>query len=747
VKRFGRTRTRLQTSVMTLVAAALLAGAALVAVSLAQAPASAVPSTDFTIASTISSSPTSQSAALLYPGVQRYLWYTVTNSLSVPITVTSLSISAVTAPSGCATTNLNYSGTTFSGSLVVPASGTNTVSEPISLLNLNTSQNNASSPTENCASKSFTFTFTGSAEYTDVTSSVLGSSPNPSTASQAITLTDTVTTTTDSNVPVGSVVFYSCTGTAVASCSTALGAAVPLNSSGVATTTTTPTTGGTYYYDAVFTPTVATNVAASTSNIITQTVSVTTGSKVVLVSLNNPTAVGYPVTYVADVVGLFPPGPPFGKGTVTFTDNGVAIPSCVNVPVLFGLAFCTVTYQTTSNSPHLIIATYGGDSKHAPGTSNTVSATVSGGGATPTGTVTWAISTPAGVTGCTSTSTLSSGVATCSIVATKAGTYSVSDAYGGDANYASAGSNTDTVSVAKAKPANVVTNSATPTLGGAVKFSATITGVNGIVPTGSVTWNVSGSAGATQCTSTTALTSAAATCTIAVTQAGTYSVSDNYGGDANYTSVVSSADTVSVAKATPTDTLKSSLDPTTVGTVVTYSATLTGPGATPTGSVTFEDGGSAITSCGKKGVVDLASGVATCTVTYSSTAGSSHQITAPYEGDGNYSPAQSNTVGETVNKAAPIDKVTNSSPTTIGKTVTFTATVSGSGVTPTGSVVWKVSGTAGASSCSASTTNLSNNGTATCTITISHSGTYVVYENYGGDANYTSLVSNTDTVS
>ena len=94
-------------------------------------------------------------------------------------------------------------------------------------------------------------------------------------------------------------------------------------------------------------------------------------------------------------------------------------------------------------------------------------------------------------------------------------------------------------------------------------------------------------------------------------------------------------------------------------------------------------------------------------------------------------------MGETLNKTAPTNKVTNSSPTTVGKTVTFTATVAGAGVTPTGSVIWKVSGTAGATSCNSSTTTLSSGGTATCTITISHSGTYAVYDIYGGDANYT----------
>ena len=386
---------------------------------------------------------------------------------------------------------------------------------------------------------------------------------------------------------------------------------MPLNGSGVATTTTTPATGGTYYYEAIYTPTDSTNFTASTSNVVTQTVNSTVvGSTVVLWSLDNPTAVGFPVTYVADVLGLFPPGPPFNTGTITFKDNGVVIPSCVNVPVAFGLAICSVTYQTTANSPHTIVATYSGDSKHAAGTSNTISetvvkatptnrvtnsspttlgstlkftATVSGAGATPTGTVTWHVSTPSGVSACASTSTLSSGVATCSITASKVGSYSVSDSYGGDGNYTSASSNTDTVNVAKATPTNVVTNGAAPALGGTVKFTATVTGVSGITPTGSVTWKVSGSAGATSCNSTTVLASGVATCTITATQAGTYSASDSYSGDTNYNSAGSNTDTVTVAKATPTDTLKSSLNPTTVGTAVTYTATLTGTGVTPTG--------------------------------------------------------------------------------------------------------------------------------------------------------------------
>jgi endoglucanase len=92
-----------------------------------------------------------------------------------------------------------------------------------------------------------------------------------------------------------------------------------------------------------------------------------------------------------------------------------------------------------------------------------------------------------------------------------------------------------------------------------------------------------------------------------------------------------------VGVATAYVAVTSSDNPATVGVAVTYTATVTGPanGATPTGSVTFYDGGTAITNC--NGAALDASGDATCTVTYSNTTGSPHTITAGYTGDSNYS--------------------------------------------------------------------------------------------------------------
>ena len=151
---------------------------------------SSVPS--FTITNTISSSPTNQTSALLYPGLQRYLWYTVNNPQMVPITVTSMSVSNVLAPLGCPLSNLDMSQTTFSSPpyvpLFVPALRTSSVAVPISLINTNSNQ-------DSCENTEYTFSFVGVATYTEIYGTVISvdSTLNPSLSGQSVTYTATVT--------------------------------------------------------------------------------------------------------------------------------------------------------------------------------------------------------------------------------------------------------------------------------------------------------------------------------------------------------------------------------------------------------------------------------------------------------------------------------------------------------------------------------------------------------------------------
>src|ERR1700691_1017257 len=89
---------------------------------------------------------------------------------------------------------------------------------------------------------------------------------------------------------------------------------------------------------------------------------------------------------------------------------------------------------------------------------------------------------PAALPGsCTSsTTTLSSRTATCTIDATQAGTYAVSDDYQGDGNYNPASSSTDTVTVTPLSTTTALSSSDDPSLySQAVTFTATVSPTDG----------------------------------------------------------------------------------------------------------------------------------------------------------------------------------------------------------------------------------------------------------------------------
>ncbi|RYY23502.1 MAG: hypothetical protein EOP62_19840, partial [Sphingomonadales bacterium] len=91
--------------------------------------------------------------------------------------------------------------------------------------------------------------------------------------------------------------------------------------------------------------------------------------------------------------------------------------------------------------------------------------------------------------------------------------------------------------------------------------------------------------------------------------------------------------------------LASSLNPSSIGAPVTYTATLSG-GIAPTGTVTFKDNGTDIVNCV---AVPLVSSQATCT--HNSSNGytvATHPITASYSGDSNNATSASNTVSQVV---------------------------------------------------------------------------------------------------
>jgi len=123
---------------------------------------------------------------------------------------------------------------------------------------------------------------------------------------------------------------------------------------------------------------------------------------------------------------------------------------------------------------------------------------------------------------------------------------------------------------------------------------------------------------------------------------GSHAITVVYGGDLNNASSTSPVLT-QVVNALPvgatTTALASSLNPSTLGQAVTFTATVTG--ASPTGSVQFFNGASSL------GTSALAGSVATLTT--SALTQGSHTITAVYSGDASNATSTSPAVQQVVN--------------------------------------------------------------------------------------------------
>src|SRR5205814_6034592 len=175
---------------------------------------------------------------------------------------------------------------------------------------------------------------------------------------------------------------------------------------------------------------------------------------------------------------------------------------------------------------------------------------------------------------------------------------------------------------------------------------------------------------------------------------------------------------VQVVTGRPTSvSLASSLNPSTYGQSVAFTATVTG--ASPTGTVTFVDGSTTL------GTPSISNGVATFST--SSLTGGSHSIAAVYSGDTNNATSTSPTLGQAVNTVATTTALTSSlNPANYGQAVTFTATVSGS--TPGGTITFKDGATA------LGVANLSG-GSASYVASSLTGGSHNVTALYSGDTN------------
>ena len=254
------------------------------------------------------------------------------------------------------------------------------------------------------------------------------------------------------------------------------------------------------------------------------------------------------------------------------------------------------------------------------------------------------------------------------------------------------------------------------TFGTAVTFTATVSSTGGN-PNGSVTFKDGGST-----LGTGTLSGGKATLNTSALVGGSNSITAVYGGSAKFVGSTSPVLTETVNKATSATAVASSLNPSTFGTAVTFTATVSSTGGTPTGSVTFKDGSSTL------GTGALSGGKATFKT--SALAVGSHSITAVYGGSVDFNGSTSSILTQKVNKASSSTTVVSSlNPSTFGTAVTFTATVSSTGGTPTGSVTFKDgSSTLG--------TGALSGGKATFKTSALAKGTHSITAVYGGSVDF-----------
>ncbi|MBS1801213.1 MAG: Ig-like domain repeat protein [Acidobacteria bacterium] len=529
-------------------------------------------------------------------------------------------------------------------------------------------------------------------------------------AGQPVTLTATLspytvgppTTTTDGQ----SVVFYSG--------ATQIGTGTL--GSGIATLTTTSLTPGNVSLKAVYPG--DTNYNTSTSSTVSITI-----SSVSLATNPNPSNYRQVVTLTATV-------PSGATGTVTFKDGGTVL----GTAAISGTT-ASITVSTFSVGSHNLTAAYGGDGTYSAATSQTVTQVVNkvapvmsvttSGQSTYLSTVTITATVPSDATGSViftsgatnlGTATISGGSASVTTTVLPVGNNTITASYAGDTSYTS-GSATTTRAVTKLSPSSVLTSSANPSVfGSAVTFTDTLPST----VTGTVTFT---SDSTTLGTAT--VTNGIATLTTSLLPTGSSTITATYSGDGNNNASVATLPQV-VGKATPSVALASSLNPSTVGQAVTFTATLSN---NATGTVTFTNGATVL------GTGTLAGGIATLTT--SALPVGSATITASYGGDTNNNTA-SQTLNQVVNKADPAMSVTTSGPSVYGAAVTVTATLPNS---VTGTVTFTNGATALGTATIAS-------GVATISTSILPVGSNTITANYSGDAsNNTATGSVVQTVS
>lgn len=449
----------------------------------------------------------------------------------------------------------------------------------------------------------------------------LTSDVNPSSAGQTITLTAAVSGGTAS----GTITFTDG--------STSLGIAAVSNNHGQITISSLAV--GAHSITASYSG--DSNLLASTSSALTQTVN--QASTTTAISSNvNPSSFGQTTSLSASVQSAFGGT---ATGTLTFFDGAtvlgtVALSSnSAQLPVSslsVGTHSLTAKYSgdatlVTSTSPSVqqivnaATSTTAASSSLNPsnfGQSVTLGAVVStSSGGTPTGSVTWSDGSAALGTAALS----ANGSAQLAISTLSVGAHSITAAYSGDPSFSASVSGALTQAVSHAPTTNLVTSSLNPSgYGQGVTFTATVQNSVGGTETGSVNFFDGG----VQIGSA-VLSGNVARFTTSSLNAGSHSISAVYGGDSNFSGSTSATVTQSVNAASTSTVLASSLNPSSAGQAVTFTASVSSSVAgTQAGSVSlYIDGSSS-----RAGVASVSGGIAQFST--STLEGGNHTVTATF---------------------------------------------------------------------------------------------------------------------
>jgi hypothetical protein len=443
-----------------------------------------------------------------------------------------------------------------------------------------------------------------------------------------------------------------------------------------------------------------------------------------------------------------PSGPGTATGTVTFYDGSSSLGS-----VTLSANSAVLSISTLSVGGHALSAKYSGDTNFQTST-GTANETVNPGATTTVvtsnavpplyygqyvtftaqvtpayGSLTMGQATSVSFydgTALLGTQTTTSNMASLAVQSLTVGTHSITAQWSGTSNYAASTSSPITQTILQvSSTTSIFINIYPSTYGQSGNFSATVdTPYHFTDSGGTFTLFVNGTQVATS-----PMQLGTGYFPLSLLPAGLPALTVSFSGDANLAPSTSAVDYQTVNKAPTTTAVSSSANPISWGQSVTFIAIVTPQvGSSPTGTVTFYDGSTAI------GSANLSAN--TAQLTLATFGGGSHSITAKYNGDANFTASSSSALAETVNQATTTTALTSAlNPATFGQPVTLSVTIQSSASgTPTGYIL-VLDGTSPIAS------GPLTNGSAQYVLGSLSVGSHSIKASYGGDPNFSSSTS------